>query len=72
MSTIHLDVSFEQLQQAMRQLPAQEKMALWRMLDAEIDRAALARRFAQALAAIRKTYAQVSEEEVMADALKAT
>ncbi|MGC1378681.1 MAG: hypothetical protein WA821_20790 [Anaerolineales bacterium] len=72
MNTIHVDVSYEQLKQALRQLPPQEKLDLWRQLDADIDRPAIARRFDAALKTIRQTYSQVSEEEVMADALKAT
>ena len=72
MSTIRVDLSYDQLKQALRKLPAQEKLDLWRQLDAELDRPAIARRFDAALKAIRQTYSQVSEEEVMADALKAT
>jgi hypothetical protein len=72
MSTISLNVSMEQIKQAMRQLPPQEKMALWRMLDEEVDRESIARRFSTAVKEIRATYAAVSEDEVMADAVKAT
>lgn len=72
MSTISLNVSPEQLKQAIRQLPAQEKIALWRLLDAELDRSTIARRFAAGVKDIRTTYIQISEDEVMADAVKAT
>ena len=72
MNTIRVDVSLEQIKKAMRQLPAQEKIALWRLLDKEIDRAAIARRFSTAVRDIRQAYAQVGEEEVMADVVKAT
>jgi hypothetical protein len=72
MNTVRVDLSFDQIKQALRQLPAQEKLDLWRQLDADIDRQAIARRFDVALKAIRQAYAQVSEDEVMADALKAT
>jgi hypothetical protein len=72
MSTISLNVSVEQIKQALRQLPAQDKMTLWRMLDEEIDRESIARRFSTAVKEIRQTYAAVSEDEVMADAVKAT
>lgn len=71
MNTISVDVSLEQLKKAMRQLPEQDKIALWRLLDREIDRAAIARRFSSAVKEIRKTYAHLDEEEVMADAVKA-
>ena len=72
MNTVRVDLSYDQLKQALRKLPAQEKLDLWRQLDADIDRPAIARRFDAALKAIRQTYSQISEEEVMTDALKAT
>jgi hypothetical protein len=72
MNTVRVDLSFDQLRRTLRSLPAEEKIALWRMLDKELDRPAIARRFAVTVKAIRKTYAPVSEEEVMADAVKAT
>ncbi len=72
MNTIRVNLSYDELKQALRQLPPQEKLDLWRQLDADIDRAAITKRFDAALKTIRKTYAQVSEDEVMADALKAT
>jgi len=72
METIRVNVSFDQIKQALRQLPPQEKMALWRLLDADLDRSAIARKFTSTVNAIRKTYANLSEDEVMADALKAT
>ncbi len=72
METIRVNVSFDQIKQALRQLPPQEKMALWRLLDADLDRAAIARKFTSTVNAIRKTHSRVSEELVMADALKAT
>lgn len=71
MRSISLDVSLEQIQKAMRQLPARDKMTLWRLLDEEIDRPAIARRFSTAVKDIRKAYARVGEDEVMADAVKA-
>ena len=72
METIRVNVSFDQIKQALRQLPAQEKMALWRLLDADLDRAAIARKFTSTVNAIRKTYSRISEEQVMLDAVKAT
>jgi hypothetical protein len=47
------DLSLEQLINALRRLPAGEKVTLWRMLDSEIDRAAIGNRFSDALQAIR-------------------
>lgn len=72
MNTISVDLSLEQIKQALRRLPPREKIAIWRLLDEDIDRAALARRFEASVKAIRKLYRRVSEEEVMKDAVKAT
>lgn len=71
MNTVQVNVTFDQIKQALRQLPPQERMALWRLLDADLDRAAIARKFTSTVSAIRKTYSRVSEDDVMADAVKA-
>ena len=72
MNTVRVDLSLEQIKQALRRLPAQEKVILWRMLDADLDRPAIARRFDSAVRSIRKTYAHIAEDEVMTDAVKST
>jgi DNA-directed RNA polymerase specialized sigma24 family protein len=72
MNTVSVELSLDQLKQALRRLPPGEKMALWRLLDEDIDRAAIARRFEASLKTIRKAYASTSEDIVMADAVKAT
>lgn len=72
MNTIRVDLSVEQLKQALRRLPPKEKVAIWRMLDSEIDRSAITKRFDSALKSIRSNYSNVSEDEVIADAVKAT
>ncbi len=72
MNTVSVDLSLDQIKQALRRLPPREKMALWRLLDEDIDRAAIAKRFEISVKAIRKAYANTGEEEVMADAVKAT
>ena len=72
MNTVSVDLSLDQIKQALRQLPAQEKIALWRLLDKDLDRHAIARQFTSTVNAIRKAYAHVSEDEVMKDAIKAT
>lgn len=69
--TINVSLSIEQLMQAVQQLPAQEKMTLWRVLDTDIDRSSIRQRFWAALQTIRTTYADLSEEDVMADVLLA-
>lgn len=72
MSMVRVDISIEQIKKAMRLLPEQDKIALWRLLDEEIDRPALARRFSTAVNDIRQSYVHISEEEVLADAIKTT
>jgi len=72
MNTVSVDLSLNQIKQALRQLPSQEKIALWRLLDRALDRQAIARQFTTSVNAIRKAYAHISEDEVMADAIKAT
>ena len=72
MSTFRVELSLEQIKKVLRKLPNQEKVAIWRMLDADLDRPAIARRFDAAVKAIRKTYTYISEDEVMADAIKST
>lgn len=72
MNTVSVDLSLDQIRRAVRQLPAQEKIALWRLLDKDLDRPAIARQFTLSVNAIRKAYAHISENEVMKDAVKAT
>jgi hypothetical protein len=72
METIRVNVTFDQIKQALRQLPPQEKMTLWRLLDKDLDRPAIARKFASTVSAVRKVYSDTSEDQVMSDALKAT
>jgi hypothetical protein len=72
METARMDVPLDQIKKVLRQLPSHEKIALWRLLDEDLDRPAIARRFASSVVSIRKAYSLVSEEEVMKDAVKAT
>ncbi len=72
MNTVSVDLSLDQIKKALRQLPPQEKIALWRLLDRDLDRTAIARQFTSSLNAIRKAYSHISEDEVMKDAIKAT
>ncbi len=72
MNVVSVDLSLDQIKQALRRLPSQEKVALWRMLDKDLDRPAIARRFAASVQSIRKAYANIGEDEVMKDAVKAT
>lgn len=72
MSTVQVELPIDQIQKAVRRLPAQEKIALWRLLDKDLDRPAIARRFAASVNAIRKAYVHIHEDEVMKDAARAT
>lgn len=72
METVRVDLPLDQIKKALRQLPAHEKIALWRLLDEDLDRPAIALRFASSVASIRKAYTHVGEEEIMKDAVKAT
>ncbi len=71
MNTVSVDLSLDQIRRAVRQLPAQEKIALWRLLDKDLDRPAIARQFTLSINAIRGAYAHIGEDEVMKDAVKA-
>jgi hypothetical protein len=72
METVRMDVPLDQIKKVLLQLPPNEKIALWRLLDEDLDRPAISRRFASSVVSIRKAYPLVSEEEVMKDAVKAT
>jgi hypothetical protein len=69
--TVSVDLSLEQLVDALRRLPTKEKFVVWRLLGQELDRTELARKFDEALQEIRAAYKDFSEEEVMSDALRA-
>jgi hypothetical protein len=56
----------------LRWLPTPEKIALWHLLNKDLDRSAIAQRFSMTLNSIRETYAHLREEEAMADIIKAT
>lgn len=67
MNTVPVELSVDQLKQALRKLPAKEKVAIWRMLDSEIDRTAIAKKFDSAVKSIREQYRAADEEEVVAE-----
>ena len=67
MNTVPVELSVDQLKQALRKLPAKEKVAIWRMLDSEIDRTAITKKFDSAVKSIREQYYAVDEEEVIAE-----
>jgi hypothetical protein len=63
--------TFDQIARAIRQLPRQQKLELWQMLDSELIGRDIEREFDQSLAAIWSANRGVTEDEVMADALLA-
>jgi hypothetical protein len=70
-SLITLELTWEQLLSAIRRLPPERKLELWRILASEIDRAGIHRRFTEAVTAIRAANAGISEDEVSADVAQA-
>lgn len=71
-ATVSINLPLADLAAALRRLPANEKIAVWRLLDTEIDRAAIAQRFSEALQAIRAAHSGADEDSVMAEVLQAT
>lgn len=67
MAIVNVQLSFDQLRAAVRQLPQKHKMAIWRDLDAELNRDEIFREFGEALEDIRSANEGVTEDEVMAD-----
>ncbi len=63
--------TFDDLTRTIRQLPREQKIKLWQMLDAELVGRDLDREFDNALKAIWAANEGVTEDEAMADALKA-
>ena len=67
MANVNIELTFEQLFAAVRQLPNTQKAKIWRALDAELNREDINREFALALEEIWAANEGVSEDEVMAD-----
>jgi len=67
MTTVTVELTYEQLRDAVRKLPSQQKTELWELLGDEIDVEAIRQRARQAVAEIREAYKHITEEEVMAD-----
>ena len=63
--------TFDQITRAIRQLPRQQKLELWQMLDSELIGRDIEREFDQSLAAIWSANRGVTEDAIMADALLA-
>jgi hypothetical protein len=62
---------FDQLLVAIHQLPREQKIKLWRILDAELVSRDVDQELDQALRAIWASNPEVTEDESMADALAA-
>lgn len=72
MNTSNADLTFNQLGAVVQRLPYEQKVALWRLLNAEVDRHDPLRRqarkeFAEAVRFIRSANRGVSEDEIAAD-----
>ncbi len=67
MANVNIELTFDQLLAAVRQLPRAQKSKIWRALDAELNREEINREFAQTLEEIWAANEGVSEDEVMAD-----
>ena len=71
MATRNIELTFEQLLAASRELPLAQQIKLWRTLDLNLNQNAIRRQarneFAEAVEAIRAANAGVTEDEVMAD-----
>ena len=63
----NMDLTFEQLLAAVRNLPYAQKTKLWQELDSEVDRNEIRRQARKALEEIWAANEGVSEDEVMAD-----
>ena len=68
MSTVNIELTLNQLSAAIQRLPYEQKLALWRLLDAQLKGDdEVFREFGEALAEIRAANEGVTEDEVMAD-----
>ena len=73
MSTMGVELSFNQLGAAIQRLPYEQKVALWQLLSTEVDRRDNLRRqarqeFAVAVRHIRAANRGVNEDEIATDA----
>ncbi len=71
MSNAKIASAFDQLILAIRQLPREQKIKLWQVLDAELVSRDIDKDFDQALQAIWAANQGITEDEVMADAIQA-
>lgn len=72
MSTMGIELSFNQLGAAIQRLPYEQKVALWQLLSVEVDRRDNLRRqarqeFADAVRQIRAANRGVNEDEIATD-----
>lgn len=72
MNTISIPLPLDQFERVILNLSHSQKIALWRLLDSEIDRVAIAKKFAKSVSQIRQAYQHISEDEVMQDVIQAT
>ncbi len=67
MATVNIQLDFDKLLAAIKQLPKRQKIQIWQTLDAELNRDEIHRDFAQALEEIWSANEDVAEAEVNAD-----
>lgn len=67
MTTLNVDLTFEQLLKAIRELPLEQQDKLWAELESELDHDEIRRRARDAVEAIWTANEGFTEDEVMAD-----
>ena len=71
MTQVAIELTWEQLVSAVRRLPPERKLELWRVLTSEMDRDAIRQRFGEAVTAIRAASEGIPKHEVSADVAQA-
>jgi len=67
MAQVTVQLDFDKILTAIKQLPQAQKVQIWQSLDAELNRDEINREFARALEEIWTANAHFSETEVNAD-----
>ncbi len=67
MATVNIQLDFDKLLAAIKQLPKQYKIQIWQTLDAELNRDEINREFAHTLEEIWSANEHLAEAEVNAD-----
>ncbi len=67
MATVNIQLDFDKLLAAIKQLPKQYKTQIWQTLDAELNRDEINREFAHTLEEIWSANEHIAEAKVNAD-----